>query len=265
MPGMKPRPEKRRIAQSFGFAARRYDGVAALQRETGHQLLAWVDARMGADSLVLDAGAGTGFFTAELALRCPAMHLMALDLSEGMLGVAGERFRGWRVRGDMEALPLSDACIDLIFSNMAIQWCDADVVFREFRRVLKPGGSVCFTSLGPATLGELRGAWASVDAGVHVNDFASQTTLLEVLESSGFSVAVFEARRRELEYPDAMALMRELKCLGAHNLMPGRARGLMGKSALGTLLRIYRERFPAGEGVRATFEVFQGVANAIDQ
>lgn len=255
-----PRPDKRGIAHSFGCAAHGYDGVAELQRTAGRRLLEWIDVRQAPGMRILDAGAGTGFFSAALAARYPALQVVALDLSEGMLGMAGRRFGGERIGGDMEALPLREGCVDLIFSNMAIQWCDADAVFREFQRVLKPGGVLYFTSLGPATLGELRQAWASVNDGVHVNEFASQCQLLEALTSRGFSGPVFECCPQELEYPDPLALMRELKRLGAHNLMPGRARGLTGKAALGTLLKTYGERFPAPGGIRATFEVFYVVA-----
>ncbi len=61
---------------------------------------------------------------------------------------------------------------DLVFSNLAMQWCD-DVgsVLSEFRRVLKPGGLLVFTTFGPDTLKELRASWQSVDDAVHVNAF----------------------------------------------------------------------------------------------
>ena len=256
------RPAKVLVARSFGAAARSYDGAAALQRSAGRRLMAQMERWLAPGAVILDAGAGTGYFTAALMNRRPDASLMALDLSEGMLNVARERFQGWRVGGDVEALPLRDASIDLIFSNMAIQWCEGpDAVFREFRRVLRPGGSLLFTTLGPATLGELRQAWAGVDACSHVNEFMDVEVLQSALWDAGFTDIAIETDIRVLEYPDVMSLMRELKGLGAHNVTPGRPRHLMGKDSLRAMMSAYSRRPLGGDSpIRATFEVIQGTA-----
>ena len=85
-----------------------------------------------------------------------------------MLQVAGKQ-QSWlrpfeRVCADAQALPLRDGSVDLIVSNLMLQWCDPDAVFAEFRRVLAPSGLLSFSAFGPDTLSELRTAWRQVDA-----------------------------------------------------------------------------------------------------
>ncbi|MGZ8243868.1 malonyl-ACP O-methyltransferase BioC [Methylomagnum sp.] len=254
-------PEKRWIGRSFAAAASGYDGVAGLQRAVGHDLLARWPERLASPGVMVDVGAGTGYFTAELMSRYPAAHLVALDLAEGMLRVAKRRFpppdRGSWVCGDAEALPLADRSVDVVFSNLAIQWCpDLATVFSEFRRVLKPDGALLFSTFGEATLAELRAAWAAVDSYSHVNDFTPVEDMAAALNEAGFRGALLAAETRMLEYADPLALMRELKRLGAHNVTAGRRRHLTGKRALREMLGAYGAK--AGTetgGIRATFEV----------
>lgn len=258
------RPEKRWVGRSFGAAALSYDGVAGLQRSVGRALLSHWPERIPAAGLILDVGTGTGHFAAELLASHPESRLIALDLSEGMLRVARDRLghgqAGLCLCGDAENLPLADGTMDLVFSNLAIQWC-ADVVrvFREFRRVLKPGGVLLFSTFGASTLTELRRAWAAVDRYSHVNDFLGIEGLGVALREAGFAGVSLEAERRCLEYPDVLALMRELKGLGARNLTAGRPRHLTGKGALRKMIETYEADMPAGM-IRAGFETVLGCA-----
>lgn len=254
-------PEKQWIGRSFTAAASGYDGVAGLQRAVGHDLLSRAAlARM--PEVMVDVGVGTGYFAAELAGLYPSSRLVMLDLAEGMLQVARARLPGVGccVCGDAEALPLADRSADLIFSNLAIQWCpNLAGVFGEFRRVLKPGGTLLFSTFGAATLSELRAAWAKVDAYTHVNDFIAYDGIAAALREAGFRQAALEVETRALEYPDPLALMRELKGLGAHNITAGRRRHLTGKGAWRGMLDTYQAEAGTEKGdVRATFEVIYG-------
>ena len=254
-------PPKDLIARSFGRAAANYDAVASLQRVIGQQLL---DSAPEAHALdicrVLDVGAGTGYFSAALAERYPDARVIALDLAEGMLRQAARRFAGWRVVGDAEALPVASSSVDLVFSNVALQWASsAEAALQEFHRVLRPGGRLLFTSFGPGTLRELREAWARVDDYTHVNEFIGPDLLQALLCQAGFVGISLHQEPRVLDYPDVFALMRELKVLGARNLNPGRPRHLMGKGALDTL----RTSYPLAASGRAaaSFEVIEGSAS----
>ena len=162
--------------------------------------------------------------------------------------------------GDAESLPLADGVFDVVFSNMAIQWCASPLdVFRESFRVLKPGGQMIFTSFGPQTLVELREAWRAVDEEVHVNPFFSVANLNEAIEGAGFCDCELFTRRHRLEYPDVMTLMRELKGIGASNQMPGRASYLTGKGRFLKMMAAYPViEGPFGPMILATFDVVIG-------
>jgi malonyl-CoA O-methyltransferase len=189
---------------------------------------------------------------------------VALDLAEGMLREAGRRqtllrrFR--RVCGQAAALPLRDASIDLVFSNLMLQWCDDPAaVFRECRRVLRPGGLLTFTTFGPDTLVELRRAWATADGHAHVNRFTDMHDIGDALVRSGLAEPVMDVDRYTLTYDSVRDLMRDLKAIGAHNANAGRPRGLTGKGALDRMTAAY-ETYRRDARLPATYEVVFGQA-----
>ena len=255
-------PDKAWVGRSFSAAAPDYDAVAGLQREIGERLLARLPGSVGEPGLILDAGTGTGHFAEMLARRFPEALVIALDLAEGMLRRARDRLPGREAAlcaGDVEALPLAKGSADIIFSNLAMQWCaDPRRLFREFRRVLRPGGEVFFSSFGPATLSELRRAFAVVDGFSHVNDFVPLAELAEGVKDAGFTVSFLTAEIRSVEYPDVLGLMRALKDLGAHNVTAGRPRHLTGKVRFARVVEAYGARTESG--IRASFEAIYGQA-----
>jgi malonyl-CoA O-methyltransferase len=254
-------PDKRWIAHSFGAAALAYDGVAVLQRSVGQNLIENLPTWSG-DGFLLDVGAGTGHFSRTLEGLYPAARVIALDIAEGMLRCARERFTGACVGGDAEALPFAAGSIDVIFSNLAIQWCGSPLTtFREFHRVLRPGGHLLFATFGPRTLQELRSAWAQVDDFSHVIEFNEVKVLEQSLSQAGFSVGKFEATVMVIDYVNVMSLMRELKALGARNLTAGRPRHLTGKDAMARMISVYPQHDLTGSSsIRASFEVISGFA-----
>ncbi|MDF0729787.1 malonyl-ACP O-methyltransferase BioC [Pseudomonas entomophila] len=252
-------PDKRQVAASFSRAAASYDSVAALQRAVGDALLGQLPASM-APSHWLDLGSGTGHFSRVLAERFAGATGVAVDIAEGMLGHAcaqgGARYH---VAGDAERLPLRDACFDLVFSSLAVQWCGQFAsVLGEARRVLRPGGVLAFSSLCVGTLEELRASWQVVDALVHVNRFRRFEDYQRQCAASGLEVLGLARQPHVLHYPDVRSLTHELKALGAHNLNPGRPSGLTGRARMQGLLQAY-ERFRQPQGLPATYQVVYGV------
>ncbi|MCV2216720.1 malonyl-ACP O-methyltransferase BioC [Thauera sp. Sel9] len=251
-------PDKRQVAASFSRAAGSYDAAASLQREVGARLLARLPSL--AFGRWLDLGCGTGHFTRSLAERFGADAGVALDLAEGMLRHA-RPLGGARhfVAGDAEALPLRDGSLDLIYSNLAVQWCgDFAAVLGEAQRVLRPGGVLAFSSLCAGTLGELRDSWQAVDGFTHVNRFRAFGDYEALCADSGLQVLVLERQARTLHFPDLRALARSLKELGAHNLNPGRPGGLTGPARIRALAAAY-EGLRTAEGLPATYQVVHAV------
>ena len=254
-------PSKQLIARSFCAAAGAYDLSAEFQRRVGFDLL----DRMPMPPLparVLDVGTGTGFLAAEIEKRAPQAQMLALDIAEGMLQKARTRLKGACLVGDAEMLPVASQSMDLVVSNLAIQWCHSlERTFGEFARVLKTGGSVCFSTFGVNTLHELRTAWASVDAQSHVNDFQTYSAISEALTDSGLRAEFLAETQIQVEYPSVLALMRELKGLGAHNITLDRPRHLTGRCRFTRMMECYQLVAGNEDGsVSATFHVVVGMA-----
>src|ERR1700722_13400092 len=128
--------DPRRVRRSFDRAAKTYDAAAVLHAEVRENLLQRLQLVSLMPRVVLDAGAGTGLGSRALKRRYPKAQVLALDSSRQMLMAAGKR-RSWlrpfeRICADAQALPLRDCSVDLIVSNLMLQWCDPDTVFAEF-------------------------------------------------------------------------------------------------------------------------------------
>jgi malonyl-CoA O-methyltransferase len=253
-----------RMRRSFGRSAGAYDAAAVLQARVREELLERLDLVRLEPAAVVDLGAGTGHASLALKRRYPSSRVVALDLAEGMLRSARSQQtllrRFARVCADAAALPLRDASVDLVFSNLMLQWCsDPDAVLRECRRVLRPGGLLTFATLGPDTLVELRRAWAAADGFVHVNRFIDMHDLGDALVRSGLAEPVMDVERFTLTYGEVIDLMRDLKTIGARNANAGRPRGLTGKGGLARMNAAY-EKFRHEGRLPATYEVVYGQA-----
>jgi malonyl-CoA O-methyltransferase len=225
------------VRRSFDAASASYDGAAAVHSEIRGRLLERLDIVRLQPELVLDLGAGTGHATRALKRRYRSAQVIAVDLSPAMLGAARRQQSWWRrfecVAADAHRLPFKDASVDLVFSNLMLQWChDPDAVFREIRRVLNPRGLLHFTTLGPDTLKELRAAWRAADAHPHVHRFIDMHDLGDALLRASFAEPVMDTERLTVTYPDVTALMKELRATGSGNLAAGRGRGLTGAGRL---------------------------------
>ncbi len=251
--------DKRRVADSFSKAADSYDSVARLQRAVGEQLLNHLGPlNLNAPERVLDLGCGTGFFSERLSLRLAPGQLVGLDIAGGMLQFARRErdIEALWLCADAEDLPLADASVDLVFSSLSVQWCEhLPSLFNEIMRVLKPGGQLLFSTLGPRTLWELKGAWQAVDGYVHVNRFQPQRAVDAALVRAGLTGVHWDREERVLRYDKLSDLTRELKALGAHNVNRGQPEGLTGREKIQALKAAY-ERYRHDGLLPASYEVY---------
>jgi malonyl-CoA O-methyltransferase len=252
------------VRRAFERASAEYDRAAVLQADVRGRLLARLADLELKPRVIVDAGCGTGHASRALKRLYPRARVIALDIAPGMLRAAGQQ-RGWlrrfdRVCADALHMPFGNASIDLIYSNLLLQWCnDPDAVFAEFGRVLRPGGFLAFSSFGPDTLKELRAAWASVDGYTHVNRFLDMHDVGDAMVRAGLSAPVLDVEHFTLTYEDALALMKDLKAIGAHNVTAGRPAGLTGRGRLQSMIVAYEQRRTEGR-LPATYEVVYGQA-----
>ena len=258
-----PHLDRAAIRRNADRASARYDDSAVLAARLRDELARRLDWISFVPGTVLDLGCGTGHGAAALAARWPRARVIALDASPGMLAQAARRDAGSRIErlcAVAEAIPLPDASIDLVYSNLMLPWCeDIDAVFAEIARVLAPQGLVTFTTLGPDTLVELRSAWRTAGGGDALHPFTDMHDLGDGLVRAGLAEPVLDVSRFTLTYTDVAAVLRDLRATGSQNAVTERTRGLTGRGRLRALQSAYEEFREAGV-LPASYEVVFGQA-----
>lgn len=219
-------PDKQIITETFDRAADHYDRHAALEQEVCRRLLERLEFNRQLPVRILDLGCGTGEASSALKRKFRQAQVIGLDLSTAMLKRMRKRSRLLRplrrVCGDLARLPFAEQSADLLFSNLASHWSgDLKALFDEFRRVLRPGGMLLFTTLGPGTLRELRDAWAEVDGSVRSAPLPDLMEIGDALLAAGFREPVMDMERITLRYPSMDAMARELESTGISLLVHG--------------------------------------------
>jgi len=235
------------VRAAFERAAETYDDAATVQREVCERLDALIDRQLTpAATMILDAGCGTGFGLPLLARRFPAARLLAVDFAPAMLCRLPPGL-GLALGADLERLPLPADCVDAVWSSLALQWCRPACALGELHRVLVPGGQAWVATLGPATLGELRTAFAGIDEAEHVIAFYDLRGWTTFARAAGFRVLAAEQDTTWATAPTLHYLLKNIKAIGAHAVGSGRRRAPLGKAAWRTLeVRYETHRRPDG-------------------
>ena len=180
---------------------------------------------------------------------------------------------GLRVVADEEALPFADASLDLVVSGLSLQLVnDLPGALVQIRRALKPDGLLLASLLGGATLKELREAWIAAEAEIsggaspRVAPFADVRDMGILLQRAGFALPVVDSETVTVNYANPLALMREIKAMGASNMLLARRRTPVTRDLLLRAAEIYAERFAGTDGrVPGTFEILTLTAWAPDE
>jgi SAM-dependent methyltransferase len=165
--------------------------------------------------------------------------------------------------GDDEILDLAPGSLDLALSALALQFVnDLPGLLIQIRRALKPDGLLLAALAGGDTLIELRQSFAAAESEMEgglsprVAPFADVRDMGALLQRAGFALPVVDSERLTVRYDAALALMQDLRRMGATNILHDRRRTPLRRSTLLRMAEIYARRFADPDGrLRATFEI----------
>lgn len=147
---------------------------------------------------------------------------------------------------DPEALRLPANDYDLIVSFLDLQTVnDVPGYLTRLRRHLRSDGLLLAAAIGGRTLTELRAAWAEADANSEGDFVPRVAPFMDVrdagglLQRAGFALPVTDVESHKVRYADPLALMREIKAMGAANPLTGRPRRLLGKARFARAVAAY--------------------------
>lgn len=260
------RVDKARVRAAFSRGAAAYDARAEAQARVRERVLGLVARHAGAARRILDVGAGTGALAARLAARRPAPRIVLADLAAGMCRRARDAVPGALVAtADAEALPFRDGSFDAVVSSSTFQWLPRlEPALVEGRRLLAPGGTLVLALFAERTLRELRSAWRAVagEAGDgRMHRFHAPAEVRAALDAAGLVRIAFEEEEIVERHPDARAVLRAIKAVGAANAVPrAGSAGLGGRRVTLDLLARYDAEHGGPAGVPATYHVVYAVA-----
>ncbi len=247
MPALYGLPDRRAMLIRMRRASATFDDADEVHSVARTRLLARLPLFALNPRRIVDLGAATGKASLELAGLYPEASIIAMDVCRPMASRAMARCRQlnrtFAITGDAERMPLRDSSVDLMFSNLLLPWCDPEQVFRESARVLRDGGLLLFTTVGPDTLRELRQAWSEVDDGLHVHGFVDMHDLGDLATRAGLAEPVLDIDRLTVRYPNIGALVAELRACGATNTAHGRRSRLTGRGRW----QAFAERIAVGD------------------
>lgn len=202
-------------------------------------------------------------FPRALDLGAPGEHFAQAIVASGRRAPLRANALGGDVIVDEEALPFAPASFDLVVSGMSLQWVnDLPGVFAQVRRILAPDGLFLACLPGGASLVELRIALAQAEeeitggASPRVSPFVDVRDMGGLLQRAGFALPVADVDSFALRYDSVLGLMRDLRAMGAANVLVKRASRPLRRDVLARAAAIYAERFSDPDGrVRASFDI----------
>lgn len=235
---------KIKIAHTFSRAAANYDNIALLQQEVREHLINLLPSFT--PKTILDLGSGTGILSAKLATLFPNANVSGIDIANNMIEFSRAKWQEIAnlefICADADCLPCNKGSIDLIISNLMLQWSiDIKTTLGQLYQAIKPNGKLLFSTLGNGSLCELKNAWGKIDDYMHVNNFSNKDEIINCLDQLKFKNIQINTINYYYYFNSVRELMLQLKMLGANNLQSKRRNGLYGKKTFALLQKYYRE------------------------
>ena len=251
--------DRRLLAMRRDRCASAIGSADFLLRRAAEDIVARLQSVMREFPDALELGCHHGILT-EMLLNDPRVGaLFSTDLSFTFAALCPSP----KVVCDEELLPFASASLDLVVSCLTLHHVnDLPGSLVQIRRALKPDGLFLAAVLGGQTLHELRASLAlaeeEIDGGVspRVAPFADVRDLGALLQRAGFALPVTDADHVNVTYPTMFELMRDIRAMGASNILVERRRRPLKRAVLLRAAEIYAENFSNPDGqVRATFEI----------
>lgn len=253
------------IGQAFNAHALEYECEAQVQLEIGQRLLERLEYLKISPRYILDIGCGPGTFLPQFLQRYPNAEIVGLDIAHAMAVIAKTKqtsSQHWHsLNADMHHMPFADHQFDLIFSNQVLHWSHSlPQVLAEWQRVLRPGGCLLFSTLGPDTFQELKQSFQQVDTYAHVNIFHDMHHVGDCLLAQNFEDPVVDMETVVAHYPSLSRLLRSLKAQGVKNIHEKRKTGLTGKDSWRRFEQYMQMTQTSSHKYPLTYEVVYGHA-----
>lgn len=247
------------LRQRRSHIARLIPGGDFLLHHVAEDLVDRVNATVRDFDLVVDLGAHHGIVSQGLGRLDNVGTVLQLDSAVELLALS----EGLRVCADEEILPLRPGSVDLLVSGLVLQYVnDLPGTLLQIRQSLKPDGLFLGALLGGRTLYELRMAFMMAEdeleggSAPHVAPFADVQALGALLQRAGFALPVVDSDVITVNYPDPLALMRELKAMGGGNALTERRKSFLRRATLMRACEIYASEFGLDNGrIPASFEI----------
>ncbi len=209
--------------------------------------------------IAVDLGTHTGRLARALEKNENVGQVISTDQCPGYL-TGGEVMQ---VQADEEWLPFRAGSLDLIASNLQLQWAnDLPGVFAQTRRALKPDGLFIAAMYGAGSLFELREAMLAAEleltggASPRVVPLPDVREIGALLQRAGFALPVADTDTIRVRYATPRDLLRDLRLMGATNIAVERSRAFLRRDVLARAFEIYIEKFGEADGrVPATFSI----------
>lgn len=236
---------KEAVARQFSRAAPRYDRLASIQQHIAAQAMGQIPVSSGR---LLDIGCGTGRNTALLAER--GFDASGADLAQGMVEYASLNYPHLSFCvADAQRLPFNHDAFDVVFSSMALQWCqNIAQVMTELARILRPSGLATLSIMTDGSFGQLNASRRACGLQAVTNVMASHEQWLAASHDAGFTVLQAETIEYTDTFADILSLLRSIKAVGAGVRCDNASVSALSRRQL-TLLESAYQRYQTPEGL----------------
>lgn len=186
---------------------------------------------------------------------------------KGIVTGYGDFWRGQfpdaTIAADRDILNLAPNSFDLVIHAMSLHWANDPIgQMVQCRHALRPDGLFIGVFFGGQTLHQLRTVLAEAESRVtgglspRVAPMGEIRDLGGLLQRAGYALPVADTIPLNVSYPDAFAVMRDLRAMGETNALNNRLKTPTRRTVFSEAARLYRDHFGDSNGrIPATFEV----------